>query len=246
MLVEALVEGSLNDDIRLRKERRMIDKLSGHIIIAGGGRVSAAIATYAVANGADIVVIDKDGPDGRDHIVLHGDATDDETLIKAGIRKASTLVAALGSDAANIYVTLSARALNPDLLIVARTDQQSTEAKFFRAGADRVVNPYDIGGSRMGALVMHPALAEFLNGVLNDESHDVEIVEITASLGSTAIGLQLGDVRSALDQAPLVLAIRCGLEYDSNPRADRVIQTDDVLIALGNPAEVGALKSFVN
>ena len=245
VLVEALVEGSLNDTIRLRKEQRMIDKMSGHVVIAGGGRVGRAIAQYALHHDAEIVVIDAAGPDGHDHIVIHGDATDDQVLIDAGIERASTLIAALNTDAANVYVTLSARALNPELFIVARTDDQTNEPKFFQAGADRVVNPHHIGGSRMGALAMHPTLAEFLDEVLHDEMHDIHIIEVTVPAASSAIERTLSSVLSDITKPPLVLAVRSGHDYEANPDPGRTIAPDDVLIALGRRSEVDDLRRAV-
>lgn len=245
--IEALLEGSLNDGFRLRREQRMIQKMSGHVIIAGGGRVGRSIAHYALSHDADVVIVDllghaNEGPDGDQFVVLPADATDDDALRQAGIERASALVTALDTDAQNVYVTLSARALNPDLVIVARSNDSSNVAKFVQAGADRVVNPYEIGGSRMGAIAMHPNIAEFLDGVVHDDDHDVRIVEIAVEPGSPAAGSTLGSVQDALSSPPLVLAVRTGDDYVSNPAADTVLDGGDVIIALGATAEVDSLN----
>ncbi|MEC7144583.1 MAG: potassium channel family protein, partial [Actinomycetota bacterium] len=175
---EALVEGSINDGLKIRRGLRMIDKKSNHIIVVGNGRVGQAIVHYVGRHGAEVVMVDREPQPDSEWPIVIGEATEDQTLRDAGIERATTLIAALDSDADNVYVTLSARALNPALHIVARTDHQHNEAKFFQAGADRVVNPYEIGGSRMGALALHPTLAEFLDEVLHDDSHGVAVDEI--------------------------------------------------------------------
>lgn len=244
VMVEAYVEGSLNDGLRIRKEQRMIDRLSGHLIVAGAGRVGTSIAHYVARHGAEVVVIEHT-PTESDLLTVIGDATDDETLRRAGIERAATLIAALDTDAANLYVTLSARALNADLHIVARTNDQSSEPKFFQAGADRVVNPHEIGGSRMGALAMHPTLAEFLDEVLHDDSHGVTVDEIEISVDSPASGRTLHELLGARGQ-PLVIAIRDQDHgYVANPAFDSKVMPGSVLVVLGSDADVAALGERV-
>lgn len=245
VMVEAYVEGSLNDGLRIRREQRMIDRLSGHLIVAGAGRVGTAIARYVVRHGAEVVIIEMDASaTGLPTVV--GDATDDDTLRRAGIERAATLIAALDTDAANLYVTLSARAINPGLHIVARTNDQAAEPKFFQAGADRVVNPHEIGGSRMGALAMHPTLAEFLDEVLHDDSHGVSVDEIEVGDESPACGRTLHELLGSKGQ-PLVIAIRDHQHgYVANPAADTVVGAGAILVVLGSAAEVGALANRVS
>lgn len=150
VLLETVVEGTLNDGFRRRRMAKQIDHLEGHLIVVGWGRVGRAIARYARRHDADVVIIDRTEVETDDLPLVVGDALDDETLERAGIARAATLVAALDTDGANLALTLTARSLRRDLFVVARTAQQSNERKFFQAGADRVVNPHDIGGSRMG------------------------------------------------------------------------------------------------
>ncbi len=243
---EAIVEGALNDGFRLRKEQRMIEKLSGHIVIAGAGRVGQSIALYARRHGADLVVIDHGhGLDLEPGVVvIEGDATDDTTLVRAGIERAATLVTALDSDAANVYVTLSARALNPNLYIVARTNSQESEPKFFQAGADRVVNPHQIGGSRMAAVALHPTVAEFLDEVLHDDSHDVHISEV--AVASAHHGRQLGELLTSVTEPPVALALR-GAEqaYTPLPPGGHVLAEGDVVVVLGTTAQIAEFRAAV-
>ena len=242
---EALVEGSINDGLQIRRGLRMIDKMSDHIIVVGNGRVGQAIVHYVGRHGADVVLVDREPQPDSTWPVVIGDATEDQTLRNAGIDRATTLIAALDADADNVYVTLSARSLNPDLHIVARTDHQHNEPKFFQAGADRVVNPYEIGGSRMGALALHPSLAEFLDEVLHDESHGVTVAEIEVPAGSGAVGRPLGDLVGTSGQ-PLVIALRDAKHgYVANPAPSLSVPEGTVLVVLGSDADVAALASRV-
>jgi voltage-gated potassium channel len=187
VLLETLVEGSLNDRFRRRRMLHQVDRMRGHVIVAGWGRVGHAIARYARRAGADVVVVDLAQVEAHgDPPMIIGDATDDDTLLAAGIERAATLIAALSSDNDNLSLTLTARSLRSDLFIVARAADQRNERKFLRAGADRVVNPYQIGGSRMGAIAIQPHVAEFLDDVLDDEVHDVDIQEVVVGAESPA------------------------------------------------------------
>ena len=245
VMVEALVEGSLNDGLRLRRKQRMIDNMSNHLIVVGAGRVGHAIIHYVGRHGADVVVVDRLEQADLDGPSVVGEATDDDTLRRAGIERASTLIAALDSDADNVYVTLSARALNPNLHIVARTNDQANEPKFFQAGADRVVNPAEIGGSRMGALAMHPTLAEFLDEVIHDESHGVTVDEVSVADGAGAVGRSLGDVVGTTGQ-PLVIAIRDQNHgYLANPTPSETLTSGSVLVVLGAESHIARLRAEI-
>jgi len=246
VMVEALVEGSINHGFQLRKEQRMIDNMSGHMIITGAGRVGRAISHYVARHGAEVVIIDRADDLDLDHLVVTGEATDDETLRRAGIERASTLIAALDSDADNVYVTLSARAINPGLFIVARTNRQSNEPKFYQAGADRVVNPHEIGGSRMGALAMHPTLAEFLDEILHDESHNVRVGEVAIPEGAHVLGSSVGEVMTEVSNPPLLLAIRHDDHgYVPDPDTSTVLAEGDVFVVLGGTDKIERLRSTV-
>jgi len=246
MIVEAFLEGTLTDDRRRRKEQKVIDHMTNHVVVAGAGRVGSAIVEYALRHDADVVVIDREPPEDLGVPVVVGEATDEEALLQAGVDRAHTLIAALNTDADNIYVTLTARALNPGLFIVVRTNRQADEPKFRRAGANRVVNPHEIGGSRMGALAMHPNVAEFLDEVLHDESHDVSIQEVTVGVSSSLVGTTAGKLLDSLPRRPLLVAIRDpASHYVSNPPADTRLEAGHVLIILGSAEEIAALSAAV-
>jgi voltage-gated potassium channel len=146
-LLEALIEGHLRQHLERRRMDRAIDRLTGHVIICGWGRVGRASAQYLTATGERFVVIDRDAArlDGLPYPPVLGDVTDDSVLQAAGIASARALIAAVDTDADNVYMTLSSRALRPELVIIARARTESSKSKLVRAGADRAVNPQLIG-----------------------------------------------------------------------------------------------------
>jgi voltage-gated potassium channel len=243
VLLETVVEGSLNDGLRRRRMDKMIRSMEGHMVIAGWGRVGEAIARYALRLGTEVVVVDADpAADAGDIPVVIGDAHDDDVLLAAGIDRAAVLVAALSGDSDNLSLTLTARSLCPDLFLVVRTSDQRNERKFFQAGANRVVNPYEIGGSRMGALALQPHVAEFLDEVLHDDAHDVAIHEVAVVETSKLVGATVGSVASG-DGLPIAIAIRSHAgTYTANPPSGTSLDVGDVLIVLGDAAEVAKLQ----
>ncbi len=247
VLVDSIIEGSLNDELRRRRMLRDIEEFEDHVIIAGWGRMGHSIAHYIEKHRKDIVVIDRDPSDDvSHHAIVMGEATDDAVLRQAGIDRAQMLIAALSHDADNLFVCLSARSMRPDLFIVARTSDQKNEPKFFQAGANRVVNPHEIGGSRMGALAIQPTVAEFMDEVLHDDSHDVAIHEIRVPANSPMVGRALRDLRFPSGERPLIIAIRINNgRYHTNPKPDTAIEADEVIIALGSAAQLRELRELV-
>jgi voltage-gated potassium channel len=242
VLLETLVEGTLDDGIRRRRMQRRIDGIEGHVIVAGWGRVGRAIADYARRHDMTVVAIDNDpGQVAEDILAVGGDATEEETLRAAGIERAASLIAAIGSDNDNLFLTLTARSMRQDLLVVARVADRRNETKFLRAGADRVVNPYAIGGSRMAAIAFRPHVAEFLDEVIHAEEHDVDIHEMEVEAGSRAEGARLADVAGG-DSAAAVIAVKdTDGHYVFNPPADRALATGDILIAVGSAEQLALL-----
>ena len=179
--LELIVEGHLGAVMERRRMDKRIDGLRNHVILCGWGRVGRAIAKELGDARREIVIVDND-PErvatvDRLPYVL-GDATSDDVLRQAGIEHAGALVAALSTDAANLFITLSGRALRPDLFIVARAREDSSIEKLARAGADRVVNPQEIGGARMAAFLLHPHVTEFLDVVMRDRSIELRLEEV--------------------------------------------------------------------
>ena len=245
VMLEALVEGRLTDFFGRRRMQRQINGLSGHVIVCGFGRVGRAIARRVVAEGSDVVVIDID-PErliSWNGLSVEGNATDDDTLQRAGIASARSLVAALKNDADNLYVTLSGRSLKPDLFIAARARVESAEPKLTQAGADRVVNPQSIGGERMAALVMQPAVADFLDVVMHDGSLEFRLAEIVIAHTSPLAGLSLRDAHVRDRTGAMILAMRDGAgNFRTNPPPEEIIDPGEVLIAIGTNAQLESLR----
>ncbi len=163
VLIETIFEGRLEDPLRRKRMQAEIDRLSGHVILAGFGQVGRAIYDNLTEAGCDVVVIDRHALSADHHLqyssatevryLVVGEATDDDILAAAGLERASTLVLALDSDVDNLFVVLTARTLVPGLTILARANNTSAEPKLRQAGADHVVNPHRIGGSKMAELV---------------------------------------------------------------------------------------------
>jgi voltage-gated potassium channel len=244
VLLEALIEGQLRQHLGRRRMDREIGRMSGHVIICGWGRVGRASAQYLGALGRHIVVIDRDPVrlEGIQHPTVTGDVTDDRILEAAGVARARALIAALDTDAGNVYVTLSARALRPDLVIIARARTESSKPKLLRAGANRAVNPQLIGGRRMAAFALHPHVAEFLDVVMHDENLEFRIEQVEIAAGSDLVGCSLQDAALQETTGVLPLAVRSGGQFVANPPLDTKLEADTVIIALGTPAQIDALR----
>jgi voltage-gated potassium channel len=248
VLLEALVEGHLREHLGRRRMDRAISQMTGHVIVCGWGRVGVASVEYLAAIGQQIVVIDRDPArlDGLEYPTVLGDVTDDRVLLAAGITRARALIAALDTDADNVFVTLSSRALGPELVIIARARTESSKSKLMRAGADRAVNAQLIGGRRMAAFALQPHVAEFLDVVMHDESLDYRIEQIEITPGSQLLGRSLGQVAIRKTTGALLLALRCpdGL-FLANPGSATPIEAHAVLIALGTPDQLDAVRRHV-
>jgi voltage-gated potassium channel len=245
-LLEAAVDGHLLQHMEARRMDRAIAGMDDHVIICGWGRVGRASAVHLSATGQRVVVVDRNPERLADleYPYVLGDIGDDEVLRKAGIGRARALVAALDTDADNVYVTLSARALRPDLVIIARARSDESTSKLLRAGADRVVNPQLIGGRRMAAFALAPDVADFLDVVMHDESLDFRIEQIEVGATSPLQGRTIGEVGLAETTGVVILALRPNpsAEFVPNPSSGVRIEPHSILIAIGTPAQLDALR----
>ncbi|CAN5480640.1 hypothetical protein BH18ACT1_BH18ACT1_04090 [soil metagenome] len=247
VLVEALVEGELLEVFGRRRMEQRIAQLTDHVVVCGWGRVGREVAAHVSAKGKAVVVVDVDAErvaTASGQAVL-GDATDDAVLRRAGIERASVLVAALATDAANLYVTLSGRALRPDLFILARARDESSAPKLLRAGADRVVNPQRIGAQRMAAFALQPSVVEFLDVVMHDGTLEFRLEEVTVAPGSVLDGATLRNSHVRDRTGALVLAVRAPSgEFLTNPDPQTVICAGQLLIAIGTVSQLEALEAL--
>jgi voltage-gated potassium channel len=248
-LFELVLDGALTDRLGRRRMERDLSRYRDHVIVCGYGRVGHKITSFLVGAGRDLVVVDRD-PDrlrGLDVCHVVGDGTDDAVLRHAGIERASTLIAAFSTDADNLYITLSARSLRPDLFIVARARVSSAEPKLRQAGADRVVNPQAIGGERIAALTLQPHVADFLDVVMHDGSLEFRLEEITIPAECAVAGRSLRDAHIRDRTGALVLAIRRpDGSFVTNPDPETAIERDVVLITVGTREQQAALAQLVS
>lgn len=246
-VLEAVIEGDLMDLWGRRRMERKIGDLQDHVILCGWGRVGRAIAAHLTAGGEGFVVVDEDATrvEGIEPLHLVGDATDDSVLERAGIRRARALVAATSADTTNVYLTLSGRALRPDLFIVARARITESEEKLRRAGADRVVNPQAIGGARMAALLLSPNVAEFLDVVTHHGDVEFRVAEVRVPGRSPLAGRSLRDAHVRDRTGALVLALRdTAGSFTTNPSPETLVAPDDILIAIGTGSQLDALAAL--
>jgi voltage-gated potassium channel len=253
-LTALIVEGDLQGILRRRGMQRAIEKLNKHVIVCGIGTTGRHIATELGAVGVPFVVIDsnrerldelsEEFDDGLLYVI--GDATDDHVLELAGIERARGVISALNDDKANLFVTISARALNPTARIVAKSIEPSTEAKLRRAGADSVVAPNYIGGVRLFSEMVSPKAAAFLDRIVqfgSGISVGLEAIDVPAE--SPLVGQRLAetDIREA---GALVVAVhRADGDYVYNPGSEHLLKAGDSLIVLADSEDIAALRRTV-
>ena len=247
---EYMVAGELQGTLRRRRMQQTIDRLSGHFIICGFGRVGRQVAAELMRCQMVVIVIDINPMEEEEctrcgYHFLEGDASDDAVLVQAGITRAKGLVAVVDSDAANVYVSLSARALNPSLAIVARADQPNAEAKLRMAGANHVISPYAVGGMRMASLLVHPNVVDFLDLVMRDEELQLWLDEVQIAPESELAGKTLEEMQVRGLTGANVLGMRHeGGRVMVNWTADVRIESGGVLVALGTREQLNALANL--
>jgi len=232
----ALASGELGLFLKRRSMRSRLDALDGHYIICAYGRVGRAAAEELTRQDQPVVVIEvldeleaRLADDGMTYIM--GDPTEDAILELAGIHRAKALLCAVDSDAVNVYITLTARSLNPDLFIVSRSSRPESIEKLRRAGSNRVISPYDLSGVRMASLSMQPAMLEFVDMI--SVAPDLRIEELAIGTGSPFAGREVRDVCRPYDGVMLLALKRPGGELLVPPRADSLLGEGDVVIAVG-------------
>ncbi|HYN34012.1 MAG TPA: potassium channel protein [Ilumatobacteraceae bacterium] len=248
LAVQVVVDGQLRDFLGRRIMDREISKLSGHTIVCGWGRVGRAVADDLAGAGHDVVVIDlnRERLENIRFATVVGDATLDSTLREAGVEHAGALIAALEGDAENLFVTLSARAIKPDLFIVARARQDESVTKLSNAGADRVVNPQELGAARMASFVARPNVAEFVDVVMHERSLEFRMQEFDVPADSPLAGITLRDADLRKTTGVLILALRrVDGSFTTNPDPDLVIEPHEVLIAVGTDNDIARLDELI-
>jgi voltage-gated potassium channel len=249
---EALIEGYFIEGRRLRQQKKLVESLTEHFIICGFGRIGRQIAAEFAVEQTAFVVIDADIEQvkiaqSEGYNAIQADATLDETLLKMGVEKAACLVAALPSDAENLYIILSAKSLNPGLRAIARASNEEAVQKLQRAGADKVISPYITGAKRMAAAALRPQVMDFMDGIMtSDRSFYMEEFLIDAQTCPVA-GLSLREARLRSQSGSLVLAVR---RRDGNlivgPTGETIIMAQDMLICMGTADQLRVLNQILD
>src|SRR3954463_1254361 len=240
-VTEFFVAGHLGGVLGRRRQQRRIDSLSDHYIVCGYGRAGRQVARDRRAAGADYVIVD-DNPEHR-HVetefgirIIRNRPSDDEALRNAGIEKARAIVACVDSDAENIFITLTARDLRPDIALVARASSEDPERKLRGAGADRVISPYKTSGTEMARLALHPQVT----GVV-DIAPEYQLEEIEVGNGSPGANQCVGDVRGG----SFIVGLRHpDGTFTPQPAGDQALSPGDVLMAIGTPRTLVRLESL--
>jgi voltage-gated potassium channel len=243
-----MLEGEFEEIFGRKRLEKKIKELRDHFIVCGYGRMGRIICRELREKKISFVVVEK-MPEkllgGQDVLVVEGDATKDEVLKEVGIEKAKGLISVLPTDAENLYVVLSARGLNPNLTIVARAGDEGSEQKLIRAGADRVVSPYYIGGLRIAHTVLKPAVVDFIEFATKSGNIDLQMEEIIMQEGSELVGCTLDECGIGRDLGIIVVAIKQGSgEMRFNPTYKTAIKAGDTLIALGEISKLKVLEDM--
>jgi voltage-gated potassium channel len=254
VMTQTIIEMQLGEFFGKRRTKRMIDKLKDHYIVCGFGRVGRGAAAELLRSGVPFVVVDRH-PDKVERVTKGGmlgmlaDATSNETLRELGIIRAKGVIAALASDADNLFLILSAKALNPSLRVASRVSEEESEHKLRLAGADAVFRPYTVTGYRLAQAILRPYVFEFLDFTtpLNNVGLNVGIEQVQVVEGSEFVSRSLRDMQLRRDLGVIVLAIRRVTgEMFFNPSADAVIHGGDYLIAMGDLDHLRQLEKLLS
>lgn len=249
-VVEMMVEGQIVGYRRVRNMEKRISELKGHYIICGFGRVGHQVAKEFDAEKIPYIVVDSKPETAaelgeRNIPYLVGDMAADEILESAGIKKAKGLIACADSDTSNVYVTLSAREMSPELYIVARASTIVTEAKMKKAGANRVISPYFIAGNRMASMALRPVAVDFLDTVMRSENVELELEEYAINDGSKIVGKTLAELEIKHKTGAMILAVKHATgKFNLQPGAKTVVGHGDVMVALGTSQQLELLRKM--
>lgn len=245
--IQLLVESQI---LRRRRMLKKLEEISDHYIVCGFGRMGSQIAEHLLENKLKFVVVENEPHNveklnSLSYLFVDGDATDDDALILAGVKRAKGLVAVLATDAENVFTTLSARELNPKIFIVARAIDEGTEGKLKKAGAHRVVKPYELGGNRMVQLLLRPGVTDFIEGIARDIDVDISLEQIKVCEGSKLVGLTLAEspIRSELNIIIIAIDKSIG-KFVYNPQSSTKIEAEDKLIAIGQVENLNNLNKL--
>ena len=250
-LTEALLQGYFQEGLRLRQKKKVIDKLLNHYIICGFGRTGSYIASEFTAESIPFIIVDSNSDSIEraqqlGYLVVQGDATLDEYLLLAKIETATCIVAALSSDADNLYTVISAKALNPYIRAIARANNEEALQKLERAGADAVVSPYITGGKRLAAAALRPQVMDFVDGILSGAEKSFYLEEYLLEETCPCLGQTLMETELRTKSGALVVAIRrADGTLIAGPTGRSLLEAGDSLICMGTAEQLRTLNSIL-
>ena len=245
---KVLMEGEFQEVLGRRRLEKKMKELRDHYIICGYGRMGKIIVRELKSEKVKFAVIEKNAiiHEKEEAFLIIGDATQDELLKEVGIERAKGLITVLPTDAENLYVVLSAKGLNPNLFIVARAGEEGSEQKLLRAGADRVISPYHIGGLRIAHTVLKPAVVDFLELATQSGNIDLQLEEISIPDVSRFSGLSLDQCGFGKELGVIIVAIKkTSGDMQFNPTFRTLIEPGDTLIALGETSKLRVLEEMI-
>ena len=251
-IVQFMVEGRIRIILGRRRLDQKINRLKNHYIVCGYGRIGRVICRNLRQKPLDVVAIDKSPDlipvmDGDGILYVAGDAADEASLIKAGIKRAKGLVAALATDTDNVFLVLSARQLAPELTIIARASQEAVKSKLQAAGADSVESPYEMGAVSMAHHIIQPTVTNFLDLAFAHQRKDIKMEEIPVSESSKLVNVQLKDSGIRQNYDLIIIAIK---KPDGNmlfnPSFEAAILPNDTVIAIGQLENLQKLEKILN
>jgi voltage-gated potassium channel len=246
-VITYIIEGNIGATLGRRRMENKISQLKEHFILCGFGRVGEEIANIFKEEEVSFVVIDNrpectTRAEQAGYLYLEGDATSDEILKEAGIERARGLVASLGSDIDNTYITLSARGLYPSLFITARASDAEAEKKLRRTGANRIVSPNSIGARRMAMLALRPTVMDFLDTITRRRGPALQMENVAIDSNSTLNGLTIEDIKRCSRATILALNRKTGTLL-ANPRDEEKVTAGDSLIIMGTSDQLATLEA---
>jgi voltage-gated potassium channel len=248
-IAQALVESSLREVLSRRAMDKQIAALANHVILCGFGRLGHVVAEEVSRNGVPLLIVESDParePELREsgHPYLIGSAVSDEVLLRAGIARARAIVVGTGSDSDNVFITLSARELNPGLRIHARGESDTALRRLEQAGAHQVVSAYHMGGSRMANAILRPAVVDFLEIARPRYGEEVDLEEVRIAPGCALAGQSVRQLEQRVPRLRVVGLKRGDARIELVPDETTQVRSGDLLVAIGDRASLASIAQL--